>query len=85
MELALAHTVGSAVEQAYRRSDLLEQRRTLMHEWALFGNRQKLGRSRPYCRARTFAGVVPSWFIPFRDSGGYQKPPMCRMRTYAAN
>ena len=36
MELALAHTVGSAVEQAYMRSDLLEQRRTLMHEWASY-------------------------------------------------
>ena len=36
MELALAHSVGSAVEQAYMRSDLLEQRRTLMHEWASY-------------------------------------------------
>ena len=34
MELALAHAVGSAVEQAYMRSDLLEQRRTLMQQWA---------------------------------------------------
>ena len=36
MELALAHSVGSAVEQAYMRSDLLEQRRTLMQQWANF-------------------------------------------------
>ena len=36
LELALAHSVGSAVEQAYMRSDLLEQRRALMHEWAYF-------------------------------------------------
>ena len=36
MELALAHSVGSAVEQAYMRSDLLEQRRTLMHEWVSY-------------------------------------------------
>ena len=36
MELALAHSVGSAVEQAYMRSDLLEQRRTLMQQWADF-------------------------------------------------
>ena len=36
MELALAHTVGSAVEQAYMRSDLLEQRRMLMKQWANF-------------------------------------------------
>ena len=34
MELSLAHRVGSAVEQAYARSDLLEQRRKLMDAWA---------------------------------------------------
>jgi len=32
--LALAHSVGSAVEQAYQRSDLLDQRRRLMADWA---------------------------------------------------
>ena len=36
MELALAHSVGSAVEQTYMRSDLLEQRRALMHEWVSY-------------------------------------------------
>ena len=36
MELSLAHRVGSAVEQAYARSDLLDQRRTLMNAWADF-------------------------------------------------
>ena len=36
MELALAHAVGSAVEQAYMRSDLLDQRRELMQQWANF-------------------------------------------------
>ncbi len=36
MELSLAHTVGSAVEQAYARSDLLEKRRGLMDQWARF-------------------------------------------------
>ena len=36
MELALAHTVGSAVERAYARSDLLEKRRALMDQWATF-------------------------------------------------
>jgi integrase len=35
-EMALAHTVGSAVEQAYRRSDLFERRRRLMDDWARF-------------------------------------------------
>lgn len=33
-ELALAHTVGSAVERAYMRSDLFEKRRALMQDWA---------------------------------------------------
>ena len=36
IELALAHTVGGAVETAYFRSDLLEQRRPLMEKWADF-------------------------------------------------
>ena len=34
MELSLAHHVGNAVERAYARSDLLEQRRALMAQWA---------------------------------------------------
>ncbi len=33
-EAALAHKVGDAVEQAYRRSDALEKRRALMVDWA---------------------------------------------------
>ena len=36
MELALAHAVGSAVERAYARSELLEKRRDLMERWAFF-------------------------------------------------
>ena len=36
MELSLAHTVGSSVEQAYARSDLIEKRRVLMQTWADF-------------------------------------------------
>jgi integrase len=35
-EQALAHATGSAVEQAYRRGDALEKRRTLMEAWAGF-------------------------------------------------
>jgi integrase len=35
-ELALAHKVGSAVEQAYRRSDQFERRRKLAAAWAEF-------------------------------------------------
>ena len=35
-EIALAHSVGSKVEQAYRRGDMLEKRRAMMQEWADF-------------------------------------------------
>lgn len=35
-EMALAHAVGDAVEQAYRRSTALEKRRALMTDWAAF-------------------------------------------------
>ena len=34
MELCLAHTVGSAVERAYARSDLMDKRRALLDAWA---------------------------------------------------
>jgi integrase len=33
-ERALAHTVANAVEAAYHRTDLLEQRRAMMEAWA---------------------------------------------------
>lgn len=46
-ELCLAHTVGSAVERAYRRSDLFEKRKALMTAWASF------------CTARQGADVIP--------------------------
>lgn len=36
VEQALAHAIGSSIEAAYRRGDLLERRRTLMAEWAKF-------------------------------------------------
>lgn len=36
VEMALAHTVGSAVEAAYRRGDMLEKRRGLMADWAQY-------------------------------------------------
>ena len=40
MEHALAHQVGSSVERAYARSDLLEKRRELMSQWAAYCARQ---------------------------------------------
>ena len=36
MELSLAHSVGSAVEQAYARSDLLAKRRELITTWGAY-------------------------------------------------
>jgi integrase len=36
VEMSLAHTVGSAVERAYRRGDLFEKRARLMTAWATF-------------------------------------------------
>jgi len=46
VEMALAHTVASKVEAAYRRGDLFEKRRALMAEWALFCAAPRPGRLR---------------------------------------
>jgi len=46
-EEALAHRVGNAVERAYRRTDLLEQRRQLMEAWA------------QYCTGSIAENVIP--------------------------
>jgi hypothetical protein len=35
-EAALAHVTGDRVEQAYKRTDVLERRRELMQRWAQF-------------------------------------------------
>ncbi|HRK67456.1 MAG TPA: hypothetical protein PKY73_07885, partial [Hyphomonas sp.] len=35
-EVALAHKVGSAVEQAYRRGDMVAKRRQMMEDWGAF-------------------------------------------------
>ena len=35
-EKSLAHSIGTTVERAYARSDLLEQRRPLMRDWSQF-------------------------------------------------
>lgn len=51
-ELCLAHTVGSAVERAYRRSDLFEKRAALMEAWSGF------------CTASRGATVVPLRRVP---------------------
>jgi hypothetical protein len=36
IELALAHAVGSEVERAYRRKDMLAKRARLMADWAKY-------------------------------------------------
>lgn len=36
VEMALAHSIGNAVEAAYRRGDLMERRRELMGAWAKY-------------------------------------------------
>ena len=48
VEQALAHTIGNAVEAAYRRGDLFEKRRHLMNDWAQFCGRPR-------------ASAVPPW------------------------
>lgn len=35
-EIALAHSVSDATEEAYKRSDVLDRRRPLMEDWAKF-------------------------------------------------
>ncbi|MEP2784721.1 MAG: tyrosine-type recombinase/integrase [Pseudoruegeria sp.] len=41
-EIALAHNMGSAVERAYRRTDMLERRRVMMQDWADYVNGSSL-------------------------------------------
>jgi hypothetical protein len=36
VEQALAHSIGSAVEAAYRRGDLFTKRTALMNDWASY-------------------------------------------------
>ena len=47
MELSLAHHVGSDVERAYARSDLLEKRRVLMEQWTAFVSGDERGKIIP--------------------------------------
>jgi integrase len=43
VEMALAHTIESKVEAAYRRGDLFQKRRRLMEAWARFCGSPKAG------------------------------------------
>lgn len=50
-EAALAHVVGDAAEQAYRRGDALEKRRKLMEAWATYCAEPEIGNVVPLHRA----------------------------------
>jgi integrase len=52
VEQALAHTLRSEVEAAYRRGDLIDKRRRLMGDWALFSS-----------RPQAVADVLPLWRV----------------------
>ena len=52
VEMALAHVVSNKVEAAYRRGDLLEKRRRLMSEWAVYcSSTAKTGDVLPFPRS----------------------------------
>ena len=79
IEVALAHAVGDATEQAYQRGDLLEKRRAVDGEWGAFVStppsrakrRQRhaaaQGRVIPACKSAQFvaqlAARCPAWAI----------------------
>lgn len=56
IEAALAHTIGNAVERAYRRSDAFAKRQALMQAWAGFCRKQ----AAPAQPAPTAASAAPS-------------------------
>lgn len=63
VEQALAHTIGSEVERAYRRGHALEKRRELMEAWASFLHCRPRATSRSVtdgCRFRGIADRGPS-------------------------
>ena len=37
IELSLAHSIGAATEQAYRRGDMFDKRRKLLEAWGAYG------------------------------------------------
>jgi integrase len=50
IETALAHVIGDKAEQAYRRRDALEKRRSLMDDWAAYCAAPKNGKVVAFCR-----------------------------------
>lgn len=51
IEEAMGHAIGSAVERAYRRTDLLAQRRALMNAWAAHCEPRATGNVIPFAKA----------------------------------
>jgi hypothetical protein len=48
--VALAHKISNAVEASYRRGDMIEKRRRMMSDWAMFisdGTAKKDARGKP--------------------------------------
>jgi integrase len=54
IEMALSHSVGTAVEKAYRRTDLFAKRRQLMEQWSR------------YCTTPTKAAAEAAAVVPIR-------------------
>jgi integrase len=52
VEQALAHAIGSGVEAAYRRGDLLEKRRQLMVAWGAYCSRPTEGHVVPLLKQK---------------------------------
>jgi hypothetical protein len=50
--MALAHTISSAVEKAYRRGDLFEKRRKLMDAWDAYCAKVETGAGKVVALAR---------------------------------
>ena len=70
VEMALAHTVGNAVEAAYRRGDLLGIRALLMFEWAEF------------CRKGALKPI--SNLVPIRRGAEHDGPNQTRLAPIGA-
>ena len=89
LEVALAHAVGSKVELAYRRGDMLEKRRRLMEDWGSYCERHYGGDHRQRRHAslskgppRIFtavSGLAPPCFcLGLSRPQTIAKYPLCR-------
>jgi integrase len=62
-EQCLAHSIGDATEQAYRRGDALEKRRALMEAWAAYCDRPRLRPQQAIspCGRRSYRQSAETW------------------------